>query len=378
MVKAKEGIDCNIGVPRGTTHKASGEDQAFSSLPSPSCPGPSGQTLPAGNLTKAPPKEAADVNLRSQRSLEENRKMSKSVNSDPRLHRVGEGNNKLQKISNSKCSIPVGRAFYKLYLANLKTAKKIRKEIDRLIPEKEGSMEIGLLNQDGKSIIRGDEERHKPLVTLAEILIARASPEINDFKFTALAITKGWPRLKTITDADITAETLPGHTEPLGEKIFFPWSEKAYVFTKMDASSKVNIHGKLLRWDGKAKIKIDAGEGDAYGLYLYNVRRPSKDEAWEEEALSEMGFPDRSSDDVIPTTSEESGAEDTVDPTINLDPIIMTKKWESPPPRGAGWWGQGPPLQVHHNYRTRDLVDGGGALLPRAVASKDAQASRTR
>ena len=111
MIKAKEGIDCNIGVPRGTTHKASGEDQAFSSLPSPSCPGPSGQKLPAGNLTKAPPKEAADVNLRSQRSLEENRNMSKSVNSDTRLHGVGEGNNKLQKISNSKCSIPVGRVF---------------------------------------------------------------------------------------------------------------------------------------------------------------------------------------------------------------------------------------------------------------------------
>ena len=50
----------------------------------------------------------------------------------------------------------------------------------------------------------------------------------------------------------------------------------------MDASSKVNIHGKLLKWDGKAKIKVDIGEGDAYGLYLHNVRSPSTEEAWEE------------------------------------------------------------------------------------------------
>ena len=157
-----------MGVPRGTTQKASGEDQAFSSLSSPSCLGPSGHKLSDENLMKAPPNEAVGVNLPSQKSFEENRDMRKSVNNDARLQRVGVGRNKLQRISNSKCSIPVGRAFYKLYLANLKTAKKIRKEIDRLIPEKEGTMEIGLLNQDGKSIIRGEEERHKPLVTLAK------------------------------------------------------------------------------------------------------------------------------------------------------------------------------------------------------------------
>ena len=57
---------------------------------------------------------------------------------------------------------------YKFYLANQKTAKKIRKEIDRLIPEKAGAMEIGLLNQDGKSVIRGEEERQRPLVTFAK------------------------------------------------------------------------------------------------------------------------------------------------------------------------------------------------------------------
>ena len=53
-----------------------------------------------------------------------------------------------------------------------------------------------------------------------------------------------------------------------------------------------------------------------------------------------------------------------MDPTLNLPPIVMTKKWGCTPSRGAGWWGRAPPLQVHHNYRARDLVDGGGLCSP--------------
>ena len=63
------------------------------------------------------------------------------------------------------------------------------------------------------------------------------------------------------------------------------------MMAKMDESSKLNIHGKLMRWNGKAEIKVDNGEGEVYIMYLHNVRNPSEEEAWEEEALVEMGFP---------------------------------------------------------------------------------------
>ena len=59
----------------------------------------------------------------------------------------------------------VCRAAYKIHLANLRVAKKIRKETDVLkIPEKEGAIMIGLLTHDENSIIRGVEERRKPLL----------------------------------------------------------------------------------------------------------------------------------------------------------------------------------------------------------------------
>ena len=127
----------------------------------------------------------------------------------------------------------------------MKTAKKIRKETDNLIPEKEGSMMIGLLTQDKKSIVHEVTGRHKPFLILEKSLLAQASPELKDFQFSALAITKGWKRLRSITDAKATAVTMPDHEEPIGERLFFSWAEKANVLTKMDSSSKVNIHGKL-------------------------------------------------------------------------------------------------------------------------------------
>ena len=41
---------------------------------------------------------------------------------------------------------------------------------------------------------------------------------------------------------------------------------------KMYESSNGNIHGTLMRWNGKAAIKVDSGDGDVYSIYLQNVR----------------------------------------------------------------------------------------------------------
>ena len=71
-----------------------------------------------------------------------------------------------------------------------------------------------------------------------------------------------------------------------------------------------------------------------------------------------------SQDDAVSTTSEESVEDEADDPTASLEPIVVTDKWVEPPPLGEGWWGRGPPIQVHHNYRSRDLVDGGGLCSP--------------
>ena len=109
-----------------------------------------------------------------------------------------------------------------------------------------------------------------------------------------------------------------------------------------------------MRWSSDSKIKVSKEEGAAYGIHLYTVVTVRSTEDWEEKALVESGFPPAERDDSISTTSEESDEEDREDPTANLDPIIVTDEWVDPPPLGAGWWGRGPPIQVHHNYRSRD------------------------
>ena len=73
--------------------------------------------------------------------------------------------------------------------------------------------------------------------------------------------------------------------------------------------------------------------------------------------LTDLGCAPAFVNDTITTTSEESAAEDEADPTIDLAPIVVTEKWTDPPSRGSGWWGRGPPLQVHHNYNSKDIGD---------------------
>ena len=69
-----------------------------------------------------------------------------------------------------------------------------------------------------------------------------------------------------------TATEMPGHSEPCGDRVFFTWAEKAAVMIKMDDSSKNNIHGKLMRWEERATIKVERGECKLCGLYLDNVK----------------------------------------------------------------------------------------------------------
>ena len=242
------------GAPGGATTEATGTDRANPSLPSTSKAGVKVKPADAERSKAAVeygeaavPQVAAAKLVRDEHAVPQKYIMDGKPSGPKKPFNVSYPGRKWNKITNAKGGLPVGRAAYNLHIANLKVAKKIRKETDILIPEAEGSMMIGLLTKDGKSIVCGDEQRHGPLLSHVKSLLSHASPKLRDFQFSALAITKGWRRLKSITDAKVTAETMPGHEEPIGERIFFPWSEKASVFTKMDASSKVNIHGKLLR-----------------------------------------------------------------------------------------------------------------------------------
>ena len=134
--------------------------------------------------------------------------------------------------------------------------------------------------------------------------------------------------------------------------------------TRMDRSARANIHGRWMRWPGEANIKVTKDSGAAFGVYLYTVVTERSTENWEDAALTELGFPSSSRDDTVSTTSEESEEGIAEDPTASLPPVVVTNKWGEPPPIGSGWWGSGAPIQVHHNYRTRDIVDGGGLCSP--------------
>ena len=265
---------------------------------------------------------------------------------------------------NSKVSLPVGRATYNIHFTNHKFWKAAQKEIDKVITEKEGARQVGLLQDDKGSIVKGCEEKYKSLIKIVGSLVKKSSPSLPGFHFTALSITKGWHWTEVITDPDKIRGCIQDYVEPLGERAFITWAEKGSVMVRMDRSTKTNIHGKVLRWDGKAKLKVTPGTGSIYGLYLYNVVSRRSESRWEEEELSSLGFPPPPQAEGENSASEESTTTVEEDPTMDLEPVVVTKKWSEPPPRGSGWWGRGPPIQVHHNYKTKDMVDGGGLCSP--------------
>ena len=134
---------------------------------------------------------------------------------------------------------------------------------------------------------------------------------------------------------------------------------------KMDISAKKNIHGKIMRWNGKAKLKNDKGEGSVYGLFLYSVVAKRSKGNWEDEELTTLGIPPPSLDDTLPTTSEESATGVEVDPDYRYcsgrgdGQIVRTSS--------SRFWlvGQSPPVasapQVQdqrHRGRRRALFSG--------------------
>ena len=64
--------------------------------------------------------------------------------------------------------------------------------------------------------------------------------------------------------------------------------------------------------------------------------------------------------------AEDRQDEQVRDPTDGLPPVIMSEAWrdKGPPPRGAGWWGRGAPVQVQAGHTVRDIEDGLGLCSP--------------
>ena len=127
---------------------------------------------------------------------------------------------------NSKVSLPVGRATYNIQFTNHKLWKAAQKQIDKVITEKEGAREVGLLQDEKGSIVKGCEEKCKTMIEIVGSLVKKSSLSLPDFHFTTLSITKGWHWTEAITDPDKVTGCIQDYVEPQGERAFITWAEK--------------------------------------------------------------------------------------------------------------------------------------------------------
>ena len=107
-------------------------------------------------------------------------------------------------------------------------------------------------------------------------------------------------------------------------------------------------------------------------LCFKNDRRSSEDTEEESKRIDEVGvhlpIKDGLNDDGRDTLSEEEDGDDQSRIPGEDPDAITDEERELPgrlrPPRGAGWWGRGRPLQPHRKGLKKDFVNGAGLPSP--------------
>ena len=127
----------------------------------------------------------------------------------------------------------------------------------------------------------------------------------------------------------------------------------------------------MVSWSSAGSVSFGGDAQEAVFVILSNPHgKVEKDEAaviqLERIGLRPRGLKRRYEEDSSTDFETEDKVPAPIDPTAEMEEIIMSKEWANsgPPPKGAGWWGRGAPIQVHAGHRQRNLEDGLGLCSP--------------
>ena len=254
-----------------------------------------------------------------------------------------------------------GASKYTLHITSACGNKKVRQEIDRILGGCPGARMAGAVQDEGGSIeIMGDQNKYRGILGMMKTMLRFGSPPIIDFSFTNLIVAKGC----TAMNAALADETM------LGKVALWAWAPDDDTWCKMEGSCWFNSQSKITTWTGAGKIRTRSTNEETYFLCCFNggFENITRSESWD--TVAEDGYlpygVDRdggSGDESDETIPEEDQIKDV---TAGLPDVVMSEAWErdGPPKYGSGWWGQGAPLKVHHNYQSRDMEDGAGFCSP--------------
>ena len=279
----------------------------------------------------------------------------------PRPEGVGEGG----QLSTDGPAFPEAKRTrpgptYTVHMVNTSTKRKLDTERKVLLDGNPQTKIIGALAaDDGVMEIEGCDKKYQKLLEIIKKQLRTASPPLGNYAFTNALIS---------SDLEFAAEHIAGE-ESEGAKTIWGWAENGCLKVKFNESRWMNLHGKLLSWDGLAELKFKASDESNVFLVHTFVRKDlgslGEDEA---QSLTKMGFCPKgihrgNESDSETTVPEE---EQDLDPTRGLEPIEMSEAWKDsgPPAKGSGWLGIGPPVMVNHNYKVRPMEDGAGICSP--------------
>ena len=254
----------------------------------------------------------------------------------------------------------LGKPTYTIHIVNTSTKRRLNDQLKNILSIASPTKCIGaVIELDGKLSIEGYREKYEEPLRLIKKQFKTANPALSNFAYSNALLT---------TDVENAAMSICAEAVE-GRRTLWAWSEDGVLWAKLDGSRWMNIHGKLLSWVGSAALKFKSpAEAKTYLVYTYRLSGLCEVEKTERATLDRSGFcpngihheDSSDSDTTIPEEDQE------LDQTEDLPPIIMSEEWrkEGPPAKGSGWLGIGPPIQVHHNYRTQTLEDGAGICSP--------------
>jgi hypothetical protein len=167
----------------------------------------------------------------------------------------------------------------------------------------------------------------------------------------------------------------------IGERALWLWSKGALNWLRLDGSKKFNSQAKVTSWSKSAKLRLQCDQDDIVGLLFFHGKLDFRSVTGALESLQGHGFiPDAMEEDASSstTTLDEVAMPEENDPTSGLPEMKVAEAWvkHGPPPKGAGWWGRGAPIQVQQNYNARDIVDGAG-LCSQGVGTHPEESCQT-
>ena len=176
----------------------------------------------------------------------------------------------------------LGKPIYTIHIVDTSTKRKLNDQLKRILGTASPTKCIGaVIELDNKLSVEGYREKYEEPLRLIKKQLKTANPALSNFAYSNALLT---------TDVENASKNICAEAAE-GKRTLWVWSEDGVLWAKLDGSSWMNIHGKLLSWVGSAALNLRSpGGAKTYIVYTYRLSGLGEVDKTERAALERNGF----------------------------------------------------------------------------------------